>query len=234
MVDFHSHILPGLDDGSESVEMSRTMLSESKKQGMDIVFATPHFYPDEEDPESFLRRRDMACEFLKQKLDDPSDYPELILGAEVLYFPGMSVAEELRALRMGETPYLLVEPPLLPWSDAMLDEIAETGKNLHLIPVVAHIDRYMRLLNDNTLLDRARSRNLLIQVNADYFLRPESFDRAIQDMSSGRVQFLGSDCHDLMSRRPNIGAAAKTIRDAGYAKEFAAFNLRTYMGLKEI
>ena len=228
MVDFHSHILPGIDDGSEDVEMSLAMLSESKRQGVDIIFATPHFYADEDDPESFLYNRNESFELLKEELDDSVDYPEIILGAEILYFPGMSVAEELRELRMGDTPYLLIEPPLMPWSDMMLDEIAETGKNLELIPVIAHIDRYMRILRDNSLIDRARERDILIQVNTGYFLRRESFRQAVQDLKSGRIHFLGSDCHGVEERVQNMGVAAEEIVYAGYEREFSAFNDRVY------
>ena len=57
MVDFHSHILPEMDDGSSSPEESLKMLEMSARQGIDHIFATSHFYPDEEDPSSFLRRR---------------------------------------------------------------------------------------------------------------------------------------------------------------------------------
>ena len=44
MIDIHSHVLPGIDDGSKSVDMSLAMLKESYKQGVDTVVATPHFY----------------------------------------------------------------------------------------------------------------------------------------------------------------------------------------------
>ena len=57
MIDLHSHILPGVDDGSESVEMSCAMLNELQKQGVETVVATPHFYPQQDTPERFLRRR---------------------------------------------------------------------------------------------------------------------------------------------------------------------------------
>ena len=56
MIDFHSHILPGMDDGSSSPEESLAMLEVSAEQGVDEIFATSHFYPDEEDPASFLAR----------------------------------------------------------------------------------------------------------------------------------------------------------------------------------
>ena len=57
MIDVHCHVLPGIDDGSRSVEMSIDMLHEMKKQGIDKVIATPHFYPMNDNVKMFLERR---------------------------------------------------------------------------------------------------------------------------------------------------------------------------------
>ena len=54
MIDFHTHILPEMDDGSESVEESIQMLELSAGQGVKWMVATPHFYADREDPKTFL------------------------------------------------------------------------------------------------------------------------------------------------------------------------------------
>ena len=64
MIDFHSHILPGMDDGSQTVEESLTLLEMLRAQGVDTVAATPHFYARENSPEVFLRRRREAWERL--------------------------------------------------------------------------------------------------------------------------------------------------------------------------
>lgn len=69
MVDFHSHVLPGMDDGADSVEMSLRMLEESARQGVDLIFATSHFYADEDDPHSFLQRRNEAYQVLRAAME---------------------------------------------------------------------------------------------------------------------------------------------------------------------
>ena len=178
MVDFHSHILPEMDDGADSVETSLAMLRESSRQGVDLICATPHFYADEEDPKSFLQRRSEAYSRLREAMGDGKGYPDILLGAEVLYFPGISVAEEMRELCLEGTFFLLVEPPMLPWTEAMLDEIEACVSSLHCIPVIAHIDRYMRLLNAPELLNRVMGRKMLIQANAAFFLHRQSQDAA--------------------------------------------------------
>lgn len=235
MIDFHSHILPGIDDGSDSVETSLNMLRESKRQGVDIMFATPHFYADENDPKTFLRERSQAYTALKKAMaGNMADYPEIMLGAEILYFPGMSVAEELNDLAMGDTPCLLVEPPVIPWSDTMLDEIELTGKNLNKIPVIAHVDRYMRIFNDYTLFDRLSGRKMLSQVNASYFIRSDTTKRALRDLLDDRFQFIGSDCHNLFSRPQNMAQAAEQIHKAGELDYFSSFNFRLYAFLGRV
>lgn len=229
MVDFHSHILPGIDDGSQSVEQSLEMLSESWKQGVDIIFATPHFYADQEDPASFIERRNEAYRQLREAIDTSTvKYPEIRLGAEVLYFPGISGAGEVKKLFMGDLKCILIEPPMMQWSDSMLDEIEETGRNLGCIPVIAHIDRYMRMLSDRKLIDRVKDRRLLVQVNASFFIHNDTVDYSIELMNKGKIHFIGSDCHNTTSRAPNLGTAAESIFRAGRSADFARFNKRVY------
>ena len=59
-MDFHSHILPGIDDGSQSLEETVELLRLEARQGIDAVIATPHFYPDRDKPEAFLKNRARA------------------------------------------------------------------------------------------------------------------------------------------------------------------------------
>lgn len=229
MVDFHSHVLPGMDDGAENVETSLRMLRESARQGVDVLFATSHFYADQEDPQRFLSRRAAAYEELCAETEKSVQvYPDIYLGAEVLFFPGMSGAEELKKLTLGSTNCLLVEPPMMRWSDTMLDEIEQTGQNLSCIPVIAHIDRYMRMLGDDMLFERVKGRRVLIQVNASFFIHEDSRPTALKYLSEGRIHFMGSDCHNMTDRAPNLGAAAAAIRRAGVLKPFSDFNKRIY------
>jgi len=100
MIDFHSHILPGMDDGPETLEQSLAMLRDSFLQGTDLMVSTSHFYGGEEYPREFLRRRTAAVRQLKNAMLLSTEvYPRVVLGAEVLFFPGISEAEEIPLLR---------------------------------------------------------------------------------------------------------------------------------------
>lgn len=221
MIDFHCHILPGVDDGAADVQMSLVMLRQSFLQGVDLMVSTCHFYADEEYPQVFLDRRNQAFQKLSEAvLFSAEIYPRIIQGAEVLYFPGISQAEGIDRLQIGSSHSILIEPPMIAWSEEMLDEIAQLGENLDCTPVVAHVDRYMSLLKDETLIERARSRNLAVQVNGSYFLIPKTRKAAIQHLKNGDIQLIGSDCHNLDTRAPNLGAVRRQLQALGLEKEF--------------
>ena len=62
MIDWHSHILPGIDDGSRDVSESLALIEKLSEQGVDTVVATPHFYADDNSVDAFLEKRNKAYE----------------------------------------------------------------------------------------------------------------------------------------------------------------------------
>ena len=87
ITDFHSHILPGIDDGSRCVEESIAMLRMEAEQGITQVIATPHFYPSHHRPEDFLAKRREAEEGLQEARSGQDGLPRVLVGAEVYFFP---------------------------------------------------------------------------------------------------------------------------------------------------
>ena len=83
MIDWHTHVLPGMDDGSRNVAESVSILEAQMLQGVNTVIATPHFYANDESLESFLDRRNKSFEQLKNELRETS--PNILLGSEVRY-----------------------------------------------------------------------------------------------------------------------------------------------------
>lgn len=221
MIDFHCHILPQMDDGPDLLSESLDILRRSKDQGVEVMVSTSHFYADEDYPAQFIERRNAAFLRLREAMcRDGTSYPLIVLGAEVLYFPGISQAQDIEKLVIGSGRTILVELPMALWSDTMLDEIVELGENLHCQPVVAHVDRYMRMLKDKRLIDRVLERNLLVQVNASWFLDPGSVKAAVRNLKQGKIHLIGSDCHNLLSRGPNLGQARQQAKAFGAEAEF--------------
>ena len=123
MIDIHTHILPGMDDGSVSLEESLAMAKESARQGVRLLAATPHFYATQEDPNSFLRRREKSLALLESAWQD--SFPTLLVGAEVRYFDGISRVEKIAHLTLDHTRILLLEMPFTSWSRRMVEEVVE-------------------------------------------------------------------------------------------------------------
>ena len=221
MTDFHTHILPGIDDGSKSPEMSLQMLAACAEQGVDTVVCTPHFYADCDEPAEFLENRKNAILKLKEYVErlrlteTVPGLPVIYLGAEVYFFSSMSYCEELPSFAIGSSGYILVEPPMTDWTETIIGEIEAAGHNFNLMPVIAHVDRYIESPDDSYPFDVICGRDMLCQVNASFFINPETRDMALYLLSQGRIHAFGSDCHNMTGRSPNLGPAADIITAAG-------------------
>lgn len=208
MLDFHSHILPCMDDGSKSVEESLTLLDMLSHQGVDTVVATPHFYADREPPESFLARRAESYAALREAM--PNSAPQLLLGAEVTYYSGICQLADMKRLCVGDSTLFLLEMPYAKWSEHMIGEIMEIHRSNRVRIVMAHVDRYLKYDNLGALR-RLTEQGVLMQVNASFFIGFSDRRRVLKLIKEGYIQFLGSDCHNTTTRAPLIGRACETI-----------------------
>ena len=216
MIDFHSHILPGIDDGSRNVKMSLGMIEALGRQGVDTICATSHFYVSQRTPEHFLERRQEAYELLEPVLND--DAPRILLGAEVLYFPGISRLESLPDLCLEGTDVLLLEMPFTEWQEYWVREVQDLALSGEFTILMAHIERYYAR-QPRQVWDRLLELDVLMQANADYFLQQDSIFRfrnrnsAVKLLREGRIHLLGTDTHNLSSRPPRMKEARDVIRE---------------------
>ncbi len=209
MIDFHSHILPGIDDGSKNTGMSLRMIAALAKQGVDTIAATSHFYATERTPQRFLQRREEAWGRLKAVL--PPGSPKILLGAEVLYFPGISHMEELPRLCLEGTKLLLLEMPFTGWNDYMIREVRELARSGPCRLVLAHIERYY-FQQPVSVWDDFLGEGILMQSNADFFLSFRTRGKALRLLKEGRIHLLGTDCHNMSGRAPRMDEAVSKIR----------------------
>lgn len=208
LIDLHSHVLPEMDDGSISFEMSYRMLTAAAEQGVRCIAATPHFYPTRDYPRHFLEKRQKRLETLR-KISDPK-LPLVLPGAEVRYFDGITEMEELPKLRIGRSKALLIEMPFGEWSSRMTEDILELNRRQEYCVILAHIERYLGFGNEKAI-ERLASENVLFQANAEFFNGFFSSRRAVKMVDFGRIHFLGSDCHNLTTRPPNLADACAVI-----------------------
>ena len=209
MIDFHSHILPGIDDGSKNAEMSLQMISSLASQGVDTIAATSHFYATERTPQRFLQRRAEAYDRLKAVL--PQDAPRILLGAEVLYFPGISHMDELPQLCLEGTDLLLLEMPFTAWNERMIREVDELSRSGVCRIMMAHIERYY-FKQPVSVWDSFLDQGILMQSNAEFFLSLRTRRKALKLLKEGRIHLLGTDCHNMSSRAPRMADARALIR----------------------
>ncbi len=212
ITDFHSHILPDLDDGSQSVEMSLEMLAREAQQGIRRVVATPHFYLHYEDPQQFLRRRQLAFEALSPSLKADKTLPELLVGAEVYYFSGIGESEIMTRFTIGQSKCVMVEMPLGQWTDGMLRDLENMEINLGLTPVIAHIDRYLGDHRNRHLPEILEGLPVYVQANAEAFLSWPGRRRMLRMLKKEQIHILGSDCHNMQTRAPNLSDAIFVIK----------------------
>ncbi len=210
LTDFHSHLLPGIDDGSRDLSESLAMLALEAEQGVRRVVATPHFYPRQDYPDQFLHRRSRAEAWLRQELKDRPELPEVLVGAEVAFFRGMSESEYLPLLTIRDTPCILVELEPGPWPQEVFRELEAIWRRRELLPVIAHIDRYLPPLGARRLMHRLEELPVLIQANGSFF-RGSRAGLAMELLRRDQIHLLGSDCHNLTTRRPDLGPAAASI-----------------------
>ena len=212
LVDMHTHVLPGVDDGSKSVEESIAMLRMEARQNIDCVVATPHFYARYDRPEEFFARREAAMATLREELLKHPDLPEVKLGAEVYFFPGMSESTVLQDLAIEGGNCVLVELPMGTWTDQMYRELEGIYAKQGLIPIIAHLDRYIKPFRATGVLRKLEELPVLVQANANFFLQRSTTNMAMRMLRRNQIHLLGSDCHNLVHRKPYLGEAVELIR----------------------
>lgn len=217
MVDFHTHILPFMDDGSQSVEESAEMLLQMQKQGIKVVVATSHFDMRRESLIEFLARREKAMQALAKVV------PEgicIVPGAEVLYC-GVAVhsIENLEQLCIGNSRHLLIESMVPDWMEEFRYDLQYLMMQQNITPVLAHIERYYYIGKNRKMIHRLSNDGAVLQMNANAFLKPQMSRKAFKILRKENVRLLGSDCHNTTSRQPNLKRAAERIAEvAGQEK----------------
>lgn len=210
MIDFHTHILPHMDDGSKSVTESLEMMELLKQQGIDTLVASPHFYSHWETIPNFLMRRKAAWNLLSQ-FTGGRDLPDVLLGAEVAFFQGMSKVADLNQLRIGDSEAILLEMPFSNWTTSTISEIFNLINNSNLTPIIAHAERYPDFVDGSGKLADLISLGAIFQFNADHLTTLRTRRKALDLIRKQDCYVLGSDCHNLTTRVPRLGEAMRLV-----------------------
>lgn len=214
-IDFHAHVLPGADHGSDGLTTSLRQLALARAAGVELLAATPHFYPRREALAGFLQRREQAAAALREAA--PAGGSRLLVGAEVQLCPGLEHLEPLEELCLEGTRTLLLELPpdfSIRTCERTLDALLFERR---LTVVLAHIDRY-----PTQTVEFLLELGFLGQLNADSLCRWRTRRRSLDWARSGRVVALGSDLHGTEPGYRPFLRAKKYLGD-----EFAPLMRRT-------
>ena len=208
MIDLHTHILPGMDDGAKTVEEALQMLRIEAEQGVGAVALTPHYYRTKERPESFLERRRVAMERLLEATKDKV-YPRFSLGAEVAMVPSMEDWSDLADFCYDNTKTLLVELPIQPWTPEVFYRLYNLENRCGILPMIAHVDRYF-FYQSRKNIEQLLEMGYPVQVSAEALSHWVSRKNAI-NLLKKNYGVLISDCHNTNTRRPNMADGLQVI-----------------------
>lgn len=214
MIDFHTHIIPGIDDGSHNVEESVQMLKMSYAQGIDTVVLTSHFRLGEHKIKSWLKQR---TENLEKVFDSMTEVerrhiPKMVLASEIEYTAGMNRWDYLDELVIKGTEFIMTEMPFMPWTEQVIKTIDDIALNSPFTPIIPHIDRYMHTFTKMEYIEHFYDMPVIIQMNAIYINGVANVQFFKPMLDSGVVDILGSDCHGKEWRPQNLGSAIEVVR----------------------
>lgn len=203
LIDMHNHILPAVDDGSKSLEMSLAMVKCAISEGIHTLIMTPHYHPHKgthdlsvwQERYSMLRRAVM-----ERNLD-----VQLYMGCEVFFeYDVPKLIEAGRIPTMVQSRYVLVEFDF----DAEYDTIRSGLMDIldmELVPIFAHVERFEAIFGHADRVRDLRDMGILIQLNSDDVvgeagLRMKYFCKKL--LKRGYVDFIGTDAHRDIGRAP--------------------------------
>lgn len=203
-IDFHAHVLPHVDHGSTSTESAIKQLNSAKAAGVDLIVATPHFYPDKHNVGHFLKKRAFGYHKIKPTFAELGI--ECRLGAEVMLCEGLENLENLKELCIEGTSVMLLELPFRAINPRLIASVCNI-QELGITPILAHINRYA-VKSVNSVMQFGTA----AQVNTEAFFQMFRRGQVMRAVKDGVVSALGSDAHeDRMNCYDEFNRALKKI-----------------------
>jgi protein-tyrosine phosphatase len=214
MIDIHAHILPNVDDGPIDLEESLEMVRAGWEEGIRAIIATPHLLtaPTQELTDRFAE----AFRILEERISSDGPPVNLLLGSEVYLQPEMGKIQDFPSLTLNGTgKYLLIEFPMqgIPeGAEQVIFDLIMAG----VIPIVAHPERNLSVLRDESVLESMVWAGALCQANAGSL--EGEFGRqvkrtALSLLKREMIHFIGSDAHDAADRPVSLRKAVESAAE---------------------
>ncbi len=213
LYDIHCHIVPSVDDGSRSLEMSMELLAQERDAGVGTVICTPHFQPGMFEPEeAAVRDRFFALQEMAQKA-----WPDLTLylGCEMhRHSDIIRTLKERPHGTLADSRYVLTEFSSRHGEDEIRRTLTELRRHGY-VPVIAHAERYPAIQNNLDFLADLRALGCQVQINADSIIGIDGFGMkrlCKKMMDKDLVDYVASDAHRPKERPVRLGACAEYLR----------------------
>ena len=184
------------------------MLRREAEQGVDVVCATSHYYAKYNSIPAFCERRAEAMERLAAVLT--LDLPQVLPAAEVAYFPRME-EQDLTPLCIQGTRTLMLEMPFADWTSLQTEAVEALALDCGYQVVLVHPERFCFSKSNRHKLEKLAELPIGLQVNAGSLLRWGTRRLALDLLQMAQYPLLGSDCHNLTSRPPNLKEGRKVV-----------------------
>jgi protein-tyrosine phosphatase len=208
LIDLHSHLLPGIDDGSKDLAMSLAMARMASSDGISTIACTPHILPGVYNNNGPAIRSAVAQ--LSERIAEAGIPISLVTGADVHIAPDLDVRlRDGRALTLNNSRYLLLEPPhhvLPPRLEDLIFGLQAAG----YIPILTHPERLSWVEGHYDLIGRLVSSSVLMQITAGSVMgrfgrRPRYWAERMLD--EGLCHLLATDAHNIEPRPPRMADA---------------------------
>ena len=214
MIDIHSHLIPGVDDGSQSLEESLSLLKQAERDGITELITTPHFMKN---GEFRMKAPELVQRFseLKQVYKGPI---KLHLGNELYIHPDLpELLEKDENLTLAESDYILVEFPFQNYEDEFDEILYELSLKYRII--IAHPERYSYVQEDPNFCLRWLNEGYYLQSNQNSLFMKETKKVLIPMIEHGFVSFVASDAHN--EHRPCVLSEAREFLAEEFGEQFA-------------
>ena len=207
-IDFHSHFLPGIDDGAKTTSIGCEMAHESFKQGTEYLVATPHFYFDDSISidEAIINRDNALDKIICYSQDNNIQIPKIIKGFEVAYDKSLLLMDSLDKFCIDNTNHILLELPYNNWSSTLTEEIYELSISGYNV-ILAHIERYLAI-EGVRVLDLV-DLDVKFQISCSVPIKGEDRKFLSYLIKNGRCCVMGTDMHNMDTRPCDISDSFK-------------------------
>lgn len=209
MIDFHTHILPAVDDGASNVQESLQLISMLKSQGVTQIVSTSHYYPLQQSVADFLVKRNKAYDTIKSQVPEGI---EIRLASEVYFDEKVKDYWKMEDLAIEGTSFILIEfPHTLRWSKRLIPNLLSFIETTGLTPILVHIEKYHPIRIKPSLVRKFIDVGCIIQCNTNSFLCKKTATLAFKLLKRFQVHCLGTDTHNVTERPPRYQEAVELI-----------------------